>query len=44
MTNLSSAAQNIHWLIGNFVNQVPGANDAVVGSADGLPLLRSLVT
>ena len=41
MTNLSSAAQNINWLIGNFVNQVPGVNDAVVVSAGGLPMAVS---
>ena len=41
MTNLSSAAQNINWLIGNFVNQVPGVKDAVVVSADGLPMAVS---
>lgn len=41
MTNLSSAAQNINWLIGNFVGQVPGVQDAVVVSADGLPMAVS---
>ena len=41
MTNLSSAAQNINWLIGNFVNQVPGVKEAVVVSADGLPMAVS---
>ena len=41
MTNLSSAAQNINWLIGNFVGQVPGVEDALVVSADGLPMAVS---
>jgi predicted regulator of Ras-like GTPase activity (Roadblock/LC7/MglB family) len=41
MTNLSSAAQNINWLIGNFVTQVPGVREAVVVSADGLPMAVS---
>ena len=41
MSNLSSAAQNINWLIGNFVNQVPGVKEAVVVSADGLPMAVS---
>ena len=41
MSNLSSAAQNINWLIGNFVGQVPGVKEAVVVSADGLPMAVS---
>ncbi|HEY5887681.1 MAG TPA: roadblock/LC7 domain-containing protein [Acidimicrobiales bacterium] len=41
MPNLSSAAQNINWLIGNFVRQVPGVKDALVVSADGLPMAVS---
>ena len=41
MTNLSNAAQNINWLIGNFVAQVPGVREAVVVSADGLPMAVS---
>ena len=41
MNNLSSAAQNINWLIGNFVGQVPGVKEAVVVSADGLPMAVS---
>jgi predicted regulator of Ras-like GTPase activity (Roadblock/LC7/MglB family) len=41
MSNLSSAAQNINWLIGNFVSQVPGVKEAVVVSADGLPMAVS---
>ena len=41
MNNLSNAAQNINWLIGNFVGQVPGVNEAVVVSADGLPMAVS---
>jgi predicted regulator of Ras-like GTPase activity (Roadblock/LC7/MglB family) len=41
MSNLSSAAQNINWLIANFVGQVPGVQEAVVVSADGLPMAVS---
>jgi uncharacterized protein len=41
MSNLSSAAQNINWLIANFVSQVPGVQEAVVVSADGLPMAVS---
>src|SRR4029453_11213688 len=41
MTNLSNAAQKINWLIGNFVAQVPGVREAVVVSADGLPMAVS---
>src|SRR6187549_3020370 len=41
MNNLSTAAQNINWLIGNFVAQVPGVREAVVVSADGLPMAVS---
>ncbi len=41
MTNLSNAAQNINWLIANFVAQVPGVREAVVVSADGLPMAVS---
>ena len=41
MNTLSSAAQNINWLIGNFVGQVPGVKEAVVVSADGLPMAVS---
>ena len=38
MTTLSPAAQNLNWLVTNFVDRVPGVAHAVVVSADGLPL------
>jgi predicted regulator of Ras-like GTPase activity (Roadblock/LC7/MglB family) len=41
MTDLSNAAQNINWLVANFVKQVPGVHDAVVVSSDGLPMAKS---
>jgi uncharacterized protein len=41
MSRLSTAAQNINWLIGNFVAQVPGVREAIVVSADGLPMAVS---
>jgi len=41
MTDLSNAAQNINWLVANFVQQVPGAQEAVVVSSDGLPMATS---
>ena len=41
MTDLSNAAQNINWLVANFVKQVPGVHEAVVVSSDGLPMAKS---
>ena len=41
MTELSSEARNISWLVTNFVERVPGVQDAVVVSADGLPMAVS---
>ena len=41
MNQLSNAAQNINWLVGNFVKQVPGVQEAVVVSSDGLPMAKS---
>ncbi|GAA3726103.1 roadblock/LC7 domain-containing protein [Salinactinospora qingdaonensis] len=42
MTNrLSESAENFAWLISNFVDEVPGAEHAVVVSADGLLLTAS---
>jgi predicted regulator of Ras-like GTPase activity (Roadblock/LC7/MglB family) len=41
MTELSSEARNISWLVTNFVDRVPGVQDAVVVSADGLPMAVS---
>jgi predicted regulator of Ras-like GTPase activity (Roadblock/LC7/MglB family) len=37
----SQAAQNLNWLISNFVDSVPGVSYAVVVSADGLALALS---
>lgn len=41
MTDLSAAARNINWLVENFVDRVPGVTEAVVVSADGLPMAVS---
>ncbi len=41
MSDLSTEANNVNWLVSNFVNQVPGVNDAVVVSSDGLPIASS---
>jgi predicted regulator of Ras-like GTPase activity (Roadblock/LC7/MglB family) len=41
MTELSSEARNINWLVGNFVDRVAGVKDAVVVSSDGLPMAVS---
>ena len=36
MTDLSHNAKNLNWLVQTFVRDVPGVNDAMVVSADGL--------
>ena len=41
MTDLSAAARNVNWLVENFVDRVPGVTEAVVVSADGLPMAVS---
>jgi predicted regulator of Ras-like GTPase activity (Roadblock/LC7/MglB family) len=41
VTTLSPAAQNLSWLVTNFVDRVPGVAHAVVVSADGLLLVSS---
>lgn len=41
MTRLSSEAQNLNWLINNFIDRVPGVAHTVVVSADGLLLAVS---
>ena len=41
MTVLSTEANNVNWLITNFVERVPGAQEAVVVSSDGLPIAMS---
>ncbi len=41
MTAMSTQASNVNWLVNNFVERVPGANDAVVVSSDGLPIAAS---
>ncbi|HLT16814.1 MAG TPA: roadblock/LC7 domain-containing protein [Acidimicrobiales bacterium] len=38
---LSQEAQNLGWLLNNLVTQVPGVTEAVVFSADGLPMAVS---
>jgi predicted regulator of Ras-like GTPase activity (Roadblock/LC7/MglB family) len=41
MSDLSSAASNVNWLVNTFVDQVPGVSEAVVVSTDGLPIATS---
>ncbi|CUU54367.1 hypothetical protein Ga0074812_102377 [Parafrankia irregularis] len=41
MTPVSTEAQNLNWLINNFVDRVPGVAHTVVVSADGLLLAVS---
>src|SRR5262245_65731510 len=36
MTQLSKEAQNLNWLVNNFVRNVPGVAHAIVVSSDGL--------
>ncbi|MFF4601475.1 roadblock/LC7 domain-containing protein [Streptomyces sp. NPDC001339] len=38
---LSSQARDLHWLLTNLVDEVPGIRSVVVVSSDGLPLLGS---
>lgn len=38
---LSNEAQNLNWLIQSFTERVPGINEAVVVSSDGLPIAAS---
>ncbi|KEF05545.1 MULTISPECIES: roadblock/LC7 domain-containing protein [Streptomyces] len=38
---LSSQARNLHWLLTNLVDEVPGIRSVVVVSSDGLMLLSS---
>jgi predicted regulator of Ras-like GTPase activity (Roadblock/LC7/MglB family) len=40
-SSLSAEARNISWLLDGFVRKVPGVNEAVVLSADGLPMAVS---
>lgn len=41
MTTLSAQADNVNWLVNNFVDHVPGVKEAVVVSSDGLPIATS---
>jgi uncharacterized protein len=41
MNHLSAEAKNLNWLVSNFADMVPGVNEAVVVSADGLPIAAS---
>ena len=41
MSPLTSSAQDLNWLITNFVQRVPAVAHAIVVSADGLPLAFS---
>lgn len=38
---MSTAANNVNWLVANFVERVPGVSEAVVVSSDGLPMALS---
>ena len=42
MSGLSSQANNVNWLVNNFVERVPGVTEAVVVSSDGLPIAASM--
>ncbi|MBI2709568.1 MAG: roadblock/LC7 domain-containing protein [Actinobacteria bacterium] len=39
--DLSNEAKNVNFLVTNFVDRVPGVSEAVVVSADGLPMATS---
>jgi predicted regulator of Ras-like GTPase activity (Roadblock/LC7/MglB family) len=41
MSDLSSAASNVNWLVNSFVSKVPGVSEAVVVTSDGLPMALS---
>ena len=41
MPELSAEARNLNWMISQFVERVPGVNEAVVVSSDGLPMAVS---
>lgn len=41
MSAMSAEANNINWLVANFVDRVPGVSEAVVVSSDGLPMAKS---
>lgn len=41
VTSLTHPAQDLNWLITNFVEQVPDVAHAIVVSADGLPMAYS---
>ena len=41
MSRWSSEADNVNWLVSNFVDQVPGVTEAIVVSADGLLMAAS---
>jgi uncharacterized protein len=41
VTSLARPAQDLNWLITNFVERVPSVAHAIVVSADGLPMAHS---
>jgi predicted regulator of Ras-like GTPase activity (Roadblock/LC7/MglB family) len=41
VTPLAGSAQDLNWLLTNFVERVPSAAHAIVVSSDGLPLAHS---
>ncbi|MFA5564605.1 MAG: roadblock/LC7 domain-containing protein [Acidimicrobiia bacterium] len=41
MSEMSASANNVNWLVSNFVERVPGVREAVVVSSDGLPIAVS---
>ncbi|HEV7720523.1 MAG TPA: roadblock/LC7 domain-containing protein [Iamia sp.] len=38
---ISTDARNVNWLLNSFVERIPGVSEAVVVSADGLPMAVS---
>jgi predicted regulator of Ras-like GTPase activity (Roadblock/LC7/MglB family) len=38
---ISTDARNVNWLLNSFVERIPGVSEAVVVSADGLPMTVS---
>ena len=41
MMQLSTEARNLNWLVSNFVERVPGVQEATVVSSDGLLIALS---
>jgi len=41
MSELSSEANDLNWLVNSFVDKTPGVSESVVVSSDGLPIAKS---